>query len=261
VIKYVLHPQRLCGDYMQERANMKVLVLGGNGATGIHVVKQLLDNGVTVKTVVRNPDRLKSLEHHERLEVITASILTMGCEQLSDVLNDVDAVVSCLGHNITVKGIWGKPHRVVTDAIRKVHDAIQTNAPTKKIRLVLMNTTACLDSDAKETHTVGERIVMALLRRLLPPHRDNEQAVDYLKRVIGKNDRYIEWVAVRPDTLLNEDEVTGYTVHASPTRSPIFNAGKTSRINVGNFMMRLLSENELWEQWKYRMPVVYNEAE
>ena len=81
---------------------MKVLVLGGNGATGYHVVKQLLENNVDVKTIVRNPSRLKSIENQINLKVIIANILEMDNTKLTEVLDDVDAVVSCLGHNITL---------------------------------------------------------------------------------------------------------------------------------------------------------------
>jgi hypothetical protein len=63
--------------------------------------------------------------------------------------------------------------------------------------------------------------------------------------------------AVRPDTLINEDEVTEYEVHPSPTRSAIFDAGKTSRINVGHFMAELITDDELWNRWKGQMPVIY----
>jgi uncharacterized protein YbjT (DUF2867 family) len=40
---------------------MNVLVLGGNGATGYQVVKQLLKNSVNVKVIVRNAEKMKSL--------------------------------------------------------------------------------------------------------------------------------------------------------------------------------------------------------
>jgi len=240
---------------------MKVLVLGGNGATGYHVVKQLLENNVDVKTIVRNSSKLKSLGNQINLKIIIDSILEMDNKKLTDIIYDVDAFVSCLGHNITLKGIWGKPHRLVSDAIKKIYETISMKDTKKVIKLVLMNTTACLDVDAQEKFTTAERITMSILRFLLPPQRDNEQAVNYLKRVIGKNEQNIEWIAVRPDTLVNEDEVTDYTVHNSPVRSPVFNAGKTSRINVGNFIMSLLCDNEQWEKWRYRMPVVYNDAE
>lgn len=239
---------------------MKVLVLGGNGATGIHVVEQLLENNVDVKTIVRNSAKLKSLKNKENLEIITASFLEMENSDLSKVLDDVDAIVSCLGHNITLKGIFGRPHRLVTDAIRKVCESIRMKETGKVTKLVLMNTTACLDVDAQEKFTTAEGIILAIMRFLLPPQRDNEQAVNYLKHAIGKNDRNIEWIAVRPDTLIDEKEVTSYSVHNSPVRSPVFNSGKTSRINVGSFIMKLLCNNEQWEKWRYQMPVIYNKT-
>ena len=239
---------------------MKVLVLGGNGATGFHVVEQLLENNVEVKTIVRNSARLKSLENQKNLEIITASILDMDNAELSEVLDDVDAIVSCLGHNITLKGILGRPHRLVTDAIRKVCESIRMKDTGKVTKLVLMNTTACLDVDAQEKFTTAEGITIAIMRFLLPPQRDNEQAMNYLKHAIGKNDRKIEWIAVRPDTLTDEEEVTSYTVHNSPVRSPVFNSGKTSRINVGSFIMNLLCNSEQWKKWRYQMPVIYNET-
>jgi hypothetical protein len=60
------------------------------------------------------------------------------------------------------------------------------------------------------------------------------------------------------DPLVDEEEVTGYTVYNSPVRSPVFNSGKTSRIDVGSFIVSLLCNDEQWEKWKYRMPVIYN---
>jgi hypothetical protein len=67
-------------------------------------------------------------------------------------------------------------------------------------------------------------------------------------------------VAVRPDALINENAVSEYELYASPTRSTLFNPGKTSRINVGNFMARLLVEDDLWNMWKGKMPVIYNKV-
>jgi hypothetical protein len=65
---------------------------------------------------------------------------------------------------------------------------------------------------------------------------------------------------VRPDTLINEDQVTGYEVHPSPTRSAIFNAGTSSRINVAHFMADLITNSDTWSQWKGKMPVIYNKV-
>lgn len=62
------------------------------------------------------------------------------------------------------------------------------------------------------------------------------------------------------DSLINEDKVTEYKVYPSPIRSAIFNAGTTSRINVGHFMGKLITENEIWNRWKGQMPVIYNKT-
>ncbi|MCK5197273.1 MAG: hypothetical protein KAR21_02925, partial [Spirochaetales bacterium] len=70
----------------------------------------------------------------------------------------------------------------------------------------------------------------------------------------------VEWVAVRPDNLVNEENVTKYKVYPSPIRSAIFNAGQTSRINVGHFMADLITEENVWNKWKGQMPVIYNVA-
>jgi hypothetical protein len=68
----------------------------------------------------------------------------------------------------------------------------------------------------------------------------------------------IEWVVVRPDTLVNADLATEYEVHSSPTRSAIFDPGNTSRINVARFMADLITGDDLWTRWRGQMPVIYN---
>lgn len=60
-------------------------------------------------------------------------------------------------------------------------------------------------------------------------------------------------MAVRPDTLLDEPEVTEYQLFPSPIRSAIFDAGKTSRINVAHFMTELITTNSTWINWQGKM--------
>jgi hypothetical protein len=61
--------------------------------------------------------------------------------------------------------------------------------------------------------TIAERGIFALVRLMLPPQADNEKAADYLRITVGQDDRLIEWVVVRPDTLINDDKVTGYEAY------------------------------------------------
>ena len=123
-----------------------------------------------------------------------------------------------------------------------------------------MNTAGNSNRDLNEPISLGQRCVIGLLRLLVPPHVDNEKAADYLRTTIGQHDGAIEWAAVRPDTLIDEDRVTEYEVHPSPIRSAIFDAGLTSRINVGHFMAELITDDDTWNTWKGQMPVIYNQA-
>jgi hypothetical protein len=123
-----------------------------------------------------------------------------------------------------------------------------------------MNTAGNSNRDLDEPISFGERCLIGLIRLLLPPHSDNEMAADHLRTHVGQTDKEIEWVAVRRDTLVNEDLVSDYEVHPSPTRSAIFNAGRTSRINVAHFMAELVTDDDAWNRWKGRMPVIYNKT-
>ncbi|MDH5464515.1 MAG: SDR family oxidoreductase, partial [Thiovulaceae bacterium] len=114
--------------------------------------------------------------------------------------------------------------------------------------------------DINEKVSLGQKFLISLIRYLVPPHFDNEKASDLLRMQIGQSDASIEWVAVRPDGLINEDEVTAYEAYASPIRSAIFDAGSISRINVAHFMKTLITDQSLWNEWKGQMPVIYSKA-
>jgi len=236
---------------------MTTMVVGASGATGKLLVEQLLKKGQKVKVIVRWSAKIPEAWNNN-VSMINASITEIPVDEMANYIKDCQAVVSCLGHNLTWKGIYGKPGKLVTDAIRLLCNAIEKNSPQKPVKLVLMNTTGNRNRDLNESISFGQRLVIGLLRILLPPHRDNEKAADFLRIKIGQKNPSIEWVVVRPDNLIDLDEVTEYEIHASPVRSAIFNPGKTSRINVGNFMARLIMENDTWNQWKAQMPVIYN---
>lgn len=238
---------------------MTVLVVGASGATGRLLVRQLLDTGQSVRAIVRSPEMfIKTVGEHEHLSVEHATLLDLTDAQLRQYVTGCSAVVSCLGHTLSFKGMYGKPRRLVSDATRRLCEAIKMNQPQHPVKFVLMNSTGCRNPDLVESIPFAEKVVVGLIRFLVPPHLDNEFAVGFLRNKIGQDDAHIEWVAVRPDSLTDEEVVTKYELHASPTRSAIFNSGKTSRINVAHFMAELISNDTLWTVWKGKTPVIYN---
>lgn len=238
---------------------MTTLVVGASGATGRLLVEQLLNCGQNVKVVVRSPETLpEAWKNHVKLSVIHASVLNLSDTEISEHVSGCGAVASCLGHNMTFKGMFGRPRRLVTDATRRLCSVINANSSDGPTKFVLMNTAGNTNRDLHEPISIGQKCVIGLLRLLLPPHVDNEKAADYLRTRIGQKNDAIEWTVVRPDSLIDEDRVTEYELHSSPIRSAIFNAGKTSRINVGHFMADLITNEDTWNKWKGQMPVIYN---
>lgn len=238
---------------------MKVLVVGASGATGKQLVNQLLLQGNEVIVVVRSAQNLPEFfKNNDKVKIIIASILELSDQEMSNLVSDCDSVASCLGHNLTWKGLYGQPRKLVTEATQRLCNAIISNSPDRQVKYILMNTSGNQNRDLKEPISFAQKCVIGLLRLLLPPHVDNEKAADYLRIDIGQNNEFINWVAVRPDNLSDEQEVTDYELYPSPIRSAIFNSGKTSRINVGHFMASLIVDNDLWDKWKGQMPVIYN---
>jgi len=240
---------------------MSSLIVGATGATGQLLVRELLGRGQQVTAVARTPSKLgEETLRDPNLSVIQASISEMSERDLADLVSGCDAAASCLGHNLTFKGIFGPPRKLVTDATRRICEALRERARHSPAKFVLMNTTGNSNRDLTEEISFAQKGVILLLRALLPPHVDNEQAADYLRLEVGQEDPRLGWVAVRPDGLVDEDHVSEYSLHPSPIRSAIFDAGETSRINVAHFMADLITAARLWSRWKGQMPVIYNES-
>lgn len=240
---------------------LTTFVVGASGATGRLLVEQLLSRGQKVKTVVRSLDSLpESIKSHDNLSVVHASVLDLNDTEIAQHVKGCDAVASCLGHNLSFRGLFGHPRKLVTDATRRLCNAIKSTKPENRVKFVLMNTTGNSNRDLIERVSFGQKCIIGLIRLLLPPHADNENAADYLRTQIGQDNGTIEWAVIRPDSLIDESKVTEYEIHPSPIRSAIFDAGSTSRINVGSFMTDLITDENTWNKWKGKMPVIYNKA-
>ena len=107
---------------------MITLVVGASGETGIRLVEELLNREQYVKVIVRSPEKLPdTIKNHERLSVISASVLELSDEEMQQHVAGCNAVASCLGHNITFMGLFGKPRRLVTETTQRLCTAIKAN--------------------------------------------------------------------------------------------------------------------------------------
>lgn len=238
---------------------MRALVVGASGATGRRLVSLLIQQGHHVRAIVRSRETVLEPVGDARLCTVHASLLDLSEAELAEQVRDCDAVVSCLGHTPSLKGIYGPPRRLVTEATQRLCKAIRDNPDARPVKLVLMNSAGTGNADRDEKRSFAERCIVGALRRLLPPYLDNEAAADCLRRAASRHGDGIEWAVVRPVSLTDADSVSGYAVHASPTASPFFDAAKVSRINVAHFIRALITDEATWLRWRGEMPVIYNE--
>lgn len=237
---------------------MRVLVLGASGTTGSLVVKQLISREIQTRILIRKSAIVqREITESPLVETVKGNINELDHSQMNRLVQNCDVVISCLGHNISFKGLFGKPRYLVRDALRSVCETAKKGT-NEKVRLILMSTIAYTNKRAGEKNTLRESLILSLLMFLLPPHRDNVKAASFLIHEIGKKDEKIEWIAVRPDTLIDEDTVQPYEICRHRKRSFIFNAGTTSRINVSHFMAELITDEGLWKKWAFKTPAVYN---
>lgn len=238
------------------RWTMKTLILGASGATGRLVVDQLVERNIPVKVVVRNQSTvLDSYEGNALVEMIRGNIDEYDVNHMKELVSDCEAVVSCLGHNLSLKGMYGAPHTLVYNLVKKI--CVVAESGTNPKRFILMSTTAYTNKQLGESLSGKDAFIFGLLKLVLPPHRDNMLAGDFLVEQKG-SETALEWVAVRPDSLVDKAVVEDYELFATIQRNPLSNPGKTSRIQVAHFMAELLVKDELWQQWKYKTPVIYS---
>ena len=131
----------------------------------------------------------------------------------------------------------------------------------KKKRIVLMNSNGVRNKSTGEVYPLAERILTGLLYFTLPPHADNVEAAEYLINEVGEHPN-VEWCCVRPGDLLDGHENEDYEVVGSvdPSKGVVLGPWKTSRFQVAHFMASLGEGGKVWEDWKFRTPVIYSPA-
>ena len=243
------------GDMSSPRA---VLRVGGTGRTGRHVLHQLLERGIRVRAIVRSGGKLApDCARNPNLTVIEASLLSLPDEDLLRYLRGCDAVISCLGHVLSLEGIFGPPRDLVTRATSRLCRGIEVLQPAAPIKFILMSSVSVNRPGGLDTRRgLLEKAFLRMLCGVLPPAGDNQRAADFLHEKIGASNPFVEWAAVRPDTLL-PGNVSEYTLHEGLVNG-LFAPGSTNMANVANFMCELVTNPKTWADWKAKLPVIIN---
>ncbi len=135
--------------------------------------------------------------------------------------------------------------------------AIEAVQPAEPVKFVLMSSVSVNRPDGLDARRGAfEKAYMWVLRGLVPPANDNQRAADFLISEIGKGSPFVQWAVVRPDTLL-EGDVSEYSVHEDIVSS-LFRPDSTNMANVAHFMCELVTDPQVWDEWRGELPVVVN---
>ncbi len=237
-----------------------VLLVGGTGRTGRHVLEQLLGRGIEVCAIVRSPEKLPpAVAEDPALTIVEADLLAMGDDELQACTRGRTAVISCLGHVLDLRGVFGPPRDLVTQASQRLCAAVAAQEPAQPLRFILMSSVSVNDPRGSDTRRgAGQRAGLVAVRGLVPPARDNQRAADFLRARVGTDDPFVEWVVIRPDSLV-EGDISEYELHDGIVTS-LFAPDHTSMANVAHFMCELATDPSTWETWRGLMPVITNAA-
>ncbi|TCI50896.1 NAD(P)-dependent oxidoreductase [Exiguobacterium sp. SH1S21] len=196
---------------------MKLFVLGATGRTGHQFVDQAIEHGHHVTAFVREQ---KKLIPTPQLEIIEGDVSDSSA--LTDALKGHDAVISCLGTDLSDP-----------DFLASVTDALVPAMKANDVTRILYLASAGID---KEIPGIAGTVVTFMLRK---PLRDHRAAVD-----LWRNSSF-DYTIVRPMQLTDGPRTSVYRTDIDGIPA---DGKQISRADVAQFMLNTVEENSFVRQ-------------
>ena len=196
---------------------MKLLVLGGTGGTGRHIVTQALDAGHAVTVLAR--DRASVGVQHERLRVVDGSVRNIAA--LGDATRGQDAVISAIG-----RGKSFKSENLIAESVPGIIATMQQNG----IRRLIFTSALGVGDTYRDSPLVPRIFFRTLLRGI------------YADKLIGDQmirNSTLDWTIVQPAVLTDGPLTRAYRVGEHLRLAGI---NKVSRADTAHFMVDRLED-------------------
>jgi putative NADH-flavin reductase len=209
---------RVMRNDIPEKRQMKLVLLGATGATGLEVVRTATERGHSVTAFVRSPDRLGTLRDH--VAVKTGDLLDSS--QLAQVMDGNDAVISTFGPRLPVSKADAHLLEHFATALTRAMDKVS-------VRRVVVESVAFLFKNSIIPPAY-------LLGRLLFPGIVADSAA--MEKIFVESD--LDWTMVRPPELTNKPYTGRYRVREG--HLPFFGF-KISRADVADYMIKAVEDH------------------
>ncbi len=209
-------------------AARKILVLGGTGPTGRHIIDQAKKRGHKVTALVRDPKKAASLKGVELIVGNTTDEMT-----LRKALKGHDAVISALGTPAS-------PFREVIFLSAATRALINAMKAEHVSRLVAITGIGAGDSNGHGGFIFDNLIFPLLLRKVYADKNRQENLI---------TNSGLDWTIVRP-SILNNKQGRGRV--RTLTDLTNFHGGNIAREDVARFVLDQLTT----EAWLGKSPLV-----
>jgi uncharacterized protein YbjT (DUF2867 family) len=216
---------------------INLLVLGGSGRTGIHVLQQAADRGHRVRALVRNPDAVQAPPGVELIQGTPANI-----DDIRKAAQGTDAVISALNNARASDNPWARPispPAFMTDAAR---DTLTVMREQGIGRIVVVSTQGAGDDWARLNPVVKAAIKLSNLKIGFDDHTGVELAVC----ASGT-----DWTLARAVALSDKPTVGRVQAAEAGTAKPGL---RINRADLASFLLDTVEQ----DTWIRQSPLVWN---
>jgi uncharacterized protein YbjT (DUF2867 family) len=225
------------GLFPQETPMTDLLVLGGSGRLGIHVLARAAARGHRVRALVRNPEAVQAPAGVELVQGTPANI-----DDLRKAAQGSEAVISALNNSRASENPWAKPVSPPMFMTGVTRDTL-TVMGEQNIRRIVVTSTQGAGDDWARINPVFRALIK---RSTLKAAYDDHHGVDQIVRASDT-----DWTLARPVALSDKQAGAPLRAAEAGTDKP---GTRISRADVADFLLDTVEQGT----WIHKAPLVWN---